>query len=154
MKTIVATLMAILMVILPMTADAKTSAFVDLMSRADSQHCIASAVYYEALGESREGKIAVASVIMNRIKSGRYPSTPCAVIYQRGQFSWINPRYRTHVYDLGKWQESLEISRLVLEGSALDNTNGALFFHNKHVHPSDTKARRIVAVIGQHVFVK
>lgn len=154
MKTIVVTLMAILMVFLPINAEAHQPKFIDLMDKSNSQHCIASAVYYEALGEPREGKIAVASVVMNRVKSKKYLPTPCGVIYQKGQFSWINPRYRTHVYDADKWNESLEIAQLVLTGSIQDNTHGALFFHNKHVHPSVTRKRHIVAIIGQHIFVK
>lgn len=49
--------------------------------------CVALGVYYESRGESTRGQQAVASVIMNRVRSGRYPDTPCGVIFQRGQFS-------------------------------------------------------------------
>lgn len=153
MRIIIQMMIAVLMVLSPMAAEAK-SRVPDLMSRADSQHCVASVIYYEALGESREGKIAVASVVMNRVKSGKYASTPCGVIYQKGQFSWINPRYRTRIYDARMWQESLNIAQLVLSGQVRDNTNGALYFHNYRVHPSDIRSRRIVARIGRHVFVK
>lgn len=154
MKTIIQIMMAMLVALMPLSAEAKSQPFHDLMSRADSQHCVASAVYYEALGESREGKIAVASVVMNRVKSGKYASTPCGVIYQKGQFSWINPRYRTHVYDAEKWQESLHIAQQVVTGVIPDNTNGALYFHNRYVHPRDVRSRRVTAVIGLHIFLK
>lgn len=153
MRTIIQMMMAILMIVMPLAAQAKQPVR-DLMSRADSQHCIASAVYYESLGESRQGKIAVASVIMNRVKSGRYPTTPCGVVYQPGQFSWINPRYRTRVYSPAMWQESMDIAQQVLSGDVADNTGGALYFHNRHVHPSHLRSHRVVTIIGQHVFVK
>jgi spore germination cell wall hydrolase CwlJ-like protein len=154
MKTIISTMMAALMVLMPLTAEAKTRPFHDLMSRTDSRHCVASAVYYEALGEDRNGKVAVASVIMNRVKSGKYAPTPCEVVYQKGQFSWINPRYRTHIYDEAMWQESLKVADLVLAGKVRDNTGGALYFHARRVHPRDVRHHPVLAMIGQHIFVK
>lgn len=56
-------------------------------------NCLATAIYYEARGESALGKKAVATVVMNRVYSEEFPSTPCNVVYQkRGstcQFSWV-----------------------------------------------------------------
>lgn len=49
--------------------------------------CLALGVYYESRGESIRGQQAVASVIMNRTRSGKFPDTPCGVILQKGQFS-------------------------------------------------------------------
>lgn len=153
MKTIIIMMVAVLMALTASSVEAKTRP-IDLMSRKDSQHCIASAIYYEALGESMAGKIAVASVVMNRVKSGRYPSDPCAVIYQKGQFSWINPRYRTLVYSPAMWTESMRIAQAVISGEYRDNTRGALFFHNRRVHPKDMRSRRVTTVIGEHVFMR
>jgi SH3-like domain-containing protein len=47
---------------------------------------LAAVVRMEAGGESYEGKLAVASVVVNRIRSGRYPNTVSEVVYQSGQF--------------------------------------------------------------------
>lgn len=47
---------------------------------------LAAVVRMEAGGESYEGKLAVASVVVNRVKSGRYPSSVNGVVYQSGQF--------------------------------------------------------------------
>ena len=44
--------------------------------------CLAMAIYYEARGESEKGQIAVAQVIMNRVKSRKYPGSICNVVYQ------------------------------------------------------------------------
>ena len=44
--------------------------------------CLSEAIYHEARGESLEGKIAVAEVILNRMESDRYPSTVCGVVEQ------------------------------------------------------------------------
>lgn len=54
---------------------------------------MSSVLHYEARGESYEGKVAVASVVMNRVESSRFPNTVCGVVKQRKQFSWY-PRQR------------------------------------------------------------
>ena len=51
--------------------------------------CLATAVYFEARGESLEGQLAVAHVVMNRAASGRYPSDWCSVVKQPAQFSFV-----------------------------------------------------------------
>ena len=51
--------------------------------------CLALAVYYESRGESIRGQRAVASVIVNRARSGRFPDTACGVVFQPKQFSFI-----------------------------------------------------------------
>ena len=57
----------------------------------DEANCIAVAVYHEARGESLEGQMAVAKVIMNRAASGKYPTSWCGVVKQPWQFSFVNP---------------------------------------------------------------
>src|SRR3546814_4388492 len=51
--------------------------------------CLAGAVYFESKGESLEGQLAVARVIINRARSGRFADSLCGVIYQPGQFSFV-----------------------------------------------------------------
>lgn len=48
---------------------------------------LANLIYCEARGESYDGKLAVASVVINRVLSSKYPDTVAGVIYQRGQFA-------------------------------------------------------------------
>ena len=55
----------------------------------EEANCIATAVYFEARGESVEGQLAVARVIMNRAASGQYPASWCAVVKQPAQFSFV-----------------------------------------------------------------
>lgn len=52
--------------------------------------CMANAVFHEAGNQSLEGKLAVASVILNRAKSSRFPDSPCDVVHQRNQFSFVD----------------------------------------------------------------
>ncbi len=52
--------------------------------------CLADNLYHEARGESLAGIKAVASVVLNRVASKRWPNSICKVVYQRKQFSWAN----------------------------------------------------------------
>ena len=58
------------------------------------QRCLAEAVYFELRSEPEAGQAAVAQVVLNRVKSGLYPSNVCGVVYQNrhrymgGQFSF------------------------------------------------------------------
>ena len=52
-------------------------------------NCLATAVYFEARGESLEGQLAVAHVVMNRAASGRYPPDWCSVVKQPAQVSFV-----------------------------------------------------------------
>jgi spore germination cell wall hydrolase CwlJ-like protein len=55
--------------------------------------CLADNIYYEAGNQSTQGKLAVAAVTINRVKSPKFPKSVCAVVYQRTkrvcQFSWV-----------------------------------------------------------------
>jgi spore germination cell wall hydrolase CwlJ-like protein len=53
-------------------------------------NCLAKAIYFEARGEPKEGMVEVANVVLNRVKSGKFPSSICGVVYQPKQFSWTN----------------------------------------------------------------
>jgi len=102
--------------------------------------CLSSVIHHEAKGESKEGQIAVANVVMNRVKSGKFPDTVCGVVKQRGQFSWYGKKPMTNK----KQQLAVE----VLQGKHLNNVQGALFFTNFSVKFK----KKILYVIGNHRF--
>ncbi len=49
--------------------------------------CMARAMYFESIQSSRDGMVAVGSVVMNRVESGAYPDSVCGVVAQPGQFA-------------------------------------------------------------------
>jgi spore germination cell wall hydrolase CwlJ-like protein len=104
-------------------------------------HCVAQAVYAEARAESTVGQRAVAHVILNRTKSGRFPKTLCGVVKQPGQFA----------YKTGSGPQWYKIRQVVVNLGS-DPTGGALFF--KARHSTARWARRLVATIGNHLFYK
>ena len=69
------------------TRDAKTFEEIDAEVKAEEIRLLAALIYCEAGNQSYTGKVAVGSVVMNRISSSRYPNTLKGVIYQRGQFT-------------------------------------------------------------------
>lgn len=154
MKTIMATLMAILMVVTPNNSSAKENVPAPRSCSQNSGNarvCMACTVYYEARGETPTGQLAVGAVVMNRVKNKRYPSSVCGVVYQRGQFSWT-PRLPSGKSNHKQWQASLNTADKILSGNYVDSSNGAMFFHSRQVRPSFAKTKKVVAVIGNHIF--
>lgn len=73
---------------------AEQTALVETKRKLDKiqQECLVEALWNETRGESDIGLYAVLSVIVNRKNSGDFPKTFCAVVHQRGQFSYYSPR--------------------------------------------------------------
>ena len=127
--------------------------------------CLAKGIYYEASGESTEGKIAVGQVILNRVEHPKYPKSVCGVVHQKAvsasgdmvcQFSWwCNPLKPIQYKE--SWQESVQIARMLLTNQvSYDRLDNVLFFHGKSVFipKSWSGNHRVVARIGNHVFYK
>ncbi len=102
-------------------------------------NCLATAIYYEARGESTQGQKAVASVVINRVKSPRFPKTPCAVLYQKGQFSFIGKGYPAPRG--ASWVSAQAIAREYIDKKSGDIPH--LFF---------TSLKRKGMRIGNHIF--
>jgi N-acetylmuramoyl-L-alanine amidase len=112
----------------------------------ESIRCMELNIFHEARGESRSGMIAVGSVTLNRVKSGKFPITVCAVVYQSNQFSWssASSSRRARVPDRIK----ILAYKLVM-GEINDNTKGSLYFHNRD---AENFNRRQTMTIGNHIF--
>ncbi|HYK73424.1 MAG TPA: cell wall hydrolase [Pseudoneobacillus sp.] len=110
---------------------------------------LARLVHAEAKGESFAGKVAVASVVLNRVDHKHFPNSVKEVIYQEGQFQPV---------DNGAIHESAEAldKKAVTTALALkDQGDGALFFYNPEISESQWQASRTVTnVIGNHQFSK
>lgn len=109
---------------------------------------LARLVHSEAQGESYEGKVAVADVVMNRVRSGQFPITIRDVIYQSGQFQPIENGAINTPADA----DSIKAANEVLSGAA-DVTGGALYFYNPAKASSSFLAALPTTIaIGNHVF--
>jgi spore germination cell wall hydrolase CwlJ-like protein len=115
--------------------------------------CLAGAIYFEARGETLEGQLAVGRVIVNRAKSGRFPTSYCGVVYQPSQFSFIRGRSMPSVREgSAGWHEAVAVAQIAAEGSWKSRAKGALFFHAARVSPNWRLTR--LAQVDNHVFYR
>jgi N-acetylmuramoyl-L-alanine amidase len=116
--------------------------------------CLATGIYFESKSEPLAGQLAVGQVIANRAQSGgRFPSSYCGVLFQRGQFSFVHGHSLPHVaHDNRQWQTAVAIAKIVDEGLKQSLVGDALFFHARYVSPGWHLKR--VASIGNHIFFR
>jgi N-acetylmuramoyl-L-alanine amidase len=116
--------------------------------------CLATGVYFEAKSEPLAGQLAVGQVIANRAESGgRFPSTYCGVLFQRGQFSFVHGSSLPHVsHENRQWQTAVAIAKIVDQNLKDSVVGNALFFHARYVSPGWHLTR--VASIGNHIFFR
>jgi len=113
--------------------------------------CLAKNIYYEARGESMQGKIAVAQVTLNRvIHRTQFDASICGVVYAKRQFSWTHERHREPRGDA--WLEAQALAKLVVQGAAYLPEFKAHYFHNLTVKPQWNKTKKLIARIGNHIF--
>ncbi|MEN3930221.1 cell wall hydrolase [Microvirga sp. W0021] len=123
--------------------------------------CLAEAVYFEARSESADGQAAVAQVVLNRVKSGLYPSTICGTVYQNRnrymacQFSFACEGKSLRITEPGPWAQAQKVANSVLEGKTyLADVGGATHYHADYVKPYWSKKLKKMDVIGRHIFYK
>ena len=116
--------------------------------------CLATGIYFEAKSEPLAGQLAVGQVIANRADSGgRFPSTYCGVLFQRGQFSFVHGSSLPHVaHSNRQWQTAVAVAKIVDQHLKDSPVGNALFFHARYVSPGWHLKR--VASIGNHVFFR
>ncbi len=126
--------------------------------------CLTQAVYYEARGEPREGQVGVAQVVMNRVGSGRYPASVCAVVFQGAgrpgcQFSFACEGNRQGgPVNPASWARSQAVAQEVLASASRSGTpfnsgpTGADHFHADYVQPKWAGQMQRLAQIGRHIF--
>jgi hypothetical protein len=129
--------------------------------RARELRCMATAIYFEARDEPIKGQIAVAQVVMNRIRSPFYPKTVCGVVYQGErnrhgcQFSFTCTGKRNTVKEKAEWATAVKLAKQVIAGEVWLNEVGyATHYHATYVHPEWRRELDRVAQIGQHIFYK
>jgi hypothetical protein len=121
--------------------------------RDDQAECLASAVYWESNGEPLAGQLAVAEVIINRARSGRFASTLCGVITQRSQFSFVRAgRIPTPPQSSAGWRNAVAIAHIAMDDLADSPVSTALFFHARYVSPRWRLQR--LAAVGNHIFYR
>ena len=127
--------------------------YADDEARDEQADCLASAVYFESNGEPLAGQLAVAEVIINRARSGRFADTLCGVITQRSQFSFVRAgRIPAPPRQSEAWRNAVAIAHIALDDRADSPVSDALFFHARYVNPRWRLQR--LAAVGNHIFYR
>ena len=123
--------------------------------------CLAKAVYFEARSESEEGQLAVAQVVMNRVKHWFYPDDVCSVVFQneaqrnRCQFSFACDGKSDQPLNKQAWERAVTLAKKVLHGQARSKAVGdSTHYHATYVSPKWVRDMIKVRTIGTHVFYK
>jgi len=121
--------------------------------------CLALNIYFEARFEPEDGRRAVAHVVLNRVRDGRWPGTPCRVIADGFpdagplcQFSWYCDGRSNRPARDPYWRDATRLAQLVYWGRGVDPTHGALWYHADYVNPEWRHALRRGPQIGRHIF--
>ena len=125
--------------------------------------CLANAIYFEARGEAEKGQIAVAQVVLNRLKNPAYPKTICGVVYQnknkrnRCQFSFACDGISDRITDKRSWALSQALARRVLNDDRtlyMASVGASTHYHATYVRPRWARSMKKMEKIGRHVFYK
>jgi len=126
--------------------------------------CLAKNIYFESAYEPYEGKLAVATVTTNRVRSEYYPDTYCDVVWQQGkrkdngkrvaQFSWTLDGKPDNPRNMDAYAEALEIAEEVLRYGKRSAIIGETVYHYHavYVKPKWSRYMKKVSRIGNHIF--
>ncbi len=128
------------------------------------RECLAQAIYHEARGETATGQLAVANVIVNRARSGKFPDSLCGVIYQNAdkgrykcQFTFACDGRDDAPGERRAWAKSQDLAKRVYAEFATGEEIGvlpgsALYYHTTAVRPSWANTFSRVAAVDSHIF--
>lgn len=110
-------------------------------------YLLAKLIYGEARGEPYTGQVAVGAVVLNRVKSAKFPNTISGVIYQPYAFTAVDDGQ----INLTPNETAKAAARDAMNG--WDPTNGCLYYYNPSTATSKwIWSRPIVTTIGRHNF--
>ncbi len=125
----------------------------DEIASSEELRCLAGAIYFESQGEPLNGQLAVAQVILNRTKSGRFPTGVCDVIKQRGQFSFVRRGEIPSVSpSRSAYRTAVAVAKVAL-AQAWDSTAGKALYFNTPGNRPGVRVQK-VASIGNHIFYR
>jgi cell wall hydrolase len=132
---------------------------IDPKDSARQMRCLAEAVYFESRSEPEAGQAAVAQVVLNRVRSGIYPSTVCGVVYQDRnrpfacQFSFACEGKSLRIEEPGPWAVATRVAEEVVRGKSYNSAVAeAVNYHANYVSPFWVGYLRRVDRIGAHIF--
>jgi len=134
-------------------------------AKADEFNCLVEAIYHEARSEDMIPMLAVANVILHRVKHKKFPNTICEVVHQ-GKYWKDNPvRDKCHFSywcdgkpegftDMAGLIKSINVAEMSLKGVQVRQTSNATHYHAYYVTPrwSLDPAFKVLGQSGTHIF--
>ena len=121
--------------------------------------CMATAIYFEARGETYRGQIAVGQVVLNRVAHKLYPNTICGVVFQNQnkrnacQFSFACDGIPEKVTEQKAWDQAMKIAKDVISGKEyIADVGHSTHYHATYVYPHWAPKMKKNTKIGLHVF--
>lgn len=113
------------------------------------RNLLARCVYAEARGEPYAGQVAIASVVLNRVRSSSFPNTVSGVIYQKGAFTCVSDG------QINMTPNSTAYKAVTDALNGWDPTNGCLYYYNPATATSKwIWSLKVELTIGRHSFAK
>ena len=123
-----------------------------------SKECfkLVEALVYEARSETREGQIAVASVILNRVDHKNFPDTIWGVVTQPYQFSYLMDMHKQRKPTAKDWDKAFLVAYDVKHGVVERVTDATFYLNPKAVKrmPRWALEYEYVATIDNHTFYR
>ena len=129
--------------------------------------CLALNIYYEARSSNRADRMAVADVVINRVKHTYYPNTICEVVKQgvqnadgsmkrnKCQFSWYcDGRSDTPNNEDAGVEAQMIAYNMLVHSDSLGITEGSTHYHADYVSPRWARDLQLVGRIGVHIFYR
>ncbi len=133
---------------------------VEARADAEERKCLAQAIYFEAGTESRIGQMAVADVVLNRVKHPAYPDSICGVVYEGShrktgcQFTFTCDGALKRPVNRRRFEAAEELAGAILAGLRVPASRNATHYHADYVEPSWAAALTPTATIGAHKFYR
>lgn len=128
--------------------------------RRRAMRCLTQAVYYEAALEPDEGQLAVAQVILNRVRDPNYPDSICGVVYQGAdrntgcQFTFTCDGALARPPMAWAWTRAEKVAERALAGEVAKLVGSATHYHADYVRPWWAPSLTKVSQVGAHIFYR
>ena len=137
--------------------------FIIKTGQASEKDCLTEAIYFEARSESFVGQLAVANVILERVRHPKFPDTICKVVHDGRYYQGVPVRNKCAFSywcdgkpEIMKDKEAVKtansIAILALDGVLVEEVQGATYYHATYTHPKWAYEFQMIARIGKHLF--
>ena len=135
-------------------------------AKASELNCLVEAVYYEARSEPFVAQLAVANVVLERVRDHRFPNTICEVVHQgrynkKGQpirhkckFSYWCDGKPERMKEIAALKTAISVSEMAINGVVVEITVGATHYHATYVLPDWIHSFTFMELgqLGRHIF--